>query len=211
MRNQLHLIERLWSRKGRTRITRAFDISCSMIGLFLLSPLLTLIAGAIKLSDRGPVLYRQERIGKDFRPFWLIKFRTMRVGADRSGLLTARGDSRVTRVGRFLREYKLDELPQLCNVLAGDMQLVGSRPEVPMYVEMFKSQYALILREAPGITDPASLAYRQEERLFLPNEIEQQYVSKILPNKIQLSLAYQDRRTLMSDMRILVQTVLGRG
>jgi lipopolysaccharide/colanic/teichoic acid biosynthesis glycosyltransferase len=145
---------------------------------------------------------------KHFRPFRVLKFRSMVVNADQAGLLTAPADHRLTRVGRFLRKHKLDELPQLWNVLAGDMQLVGVRPEVETYVAMFREQYALLLNQPPGITDPASLAYRREETLFVAGRMEQQYVSEILPEKLRLSLDYQRNRSFFSDLRVLLNTVL---
>lgn len=188
---------------------RVFDLLCAVTGLSLLSPLFCLIALAIKLDDGGPVFYQQIRVGRCFRPFRIHKFRSMITGADRAGPLTAPGDSRVTRVGRWLRTYKLDELPQLFNVLKGDMQLVGARPEVEHYVQMFRSQYSEILQDRPGITDPASLAYRDEEQMLSPDRIEQQYVEEILPAKIALSLSYQKQRSFLSDTRILARTVFG--
>lgn len=194
---------------GPRLLTRAFDFVCVAMGLIVLSPLLLLIALAIKIGDPGPVFYRQQRVGKNFRPFGLFKFRTMFKGADKAGLLTAPGDARITRVGRFLRRYKLDELPQLANVMRGDMQLVGARPEVPKYVEMFRTQYALVLREPPGITDPASIAYREEENCFSSAHIEEQYIAEILPHKIKLSLQYQAQRNFLSDLRLLFQTLRG--
>jgi lipopolysaccharide/colanic/teichoic acid biosynthesis glycosyltransferase len=133
----------------------------------------------------------------------------MGTGADRGGLLTAPADFRVTRVGRLLRRHKLDELPQLFNVLAGDMQLVGARPEVEPYVQMFRSQYAVILQDRPGITDPASLANRREDQMFSADRMEQQYVEEILPSKLKLSLGYQQRRSLLSDIGILLRTAFG--
>jgi len=187
--------------------TRSFDVLCAGIGLFLLSPLFGLIATAIKIDDGGPVFYEQVRVGRMFRPFRVLKFRSMVVGADQKGLLTAPADSRLTRMGRILREYKLDELPQLLNVLNGDMQLVGARPEVGRYVEMFRPQYALILQERPGLTDPATVAYSREDRVFSSSNIEQQYVSEILPEKLRLSLEYQRRRGFFSDLGILLKTI----
>jgi len=130
-------------------------------------------------------------------------------GADRHGLLTAPADSRLTVVGRFLRRYKLDELPQLFNVLKGEMQLVGARPEIEPYVQMFRAQYAVILQERPGITDPATLAYRREDQMFSASRMQEQYVEEILPHKLKLSLNYQMERNLLSDVRILLRTVLG--
>lgn len=187
--------------------TRCFDFVCAALGLFVLTPAFILIGVAIKACDRSPVFYRQERLGKGFRPFRLLKFRTMVAGADRTGLLTSPGDARVTRVGRWLRKYKLDELPQLLNVLTGDMQLVGARPEVPKYAAMFRSQYEEILREPPGLTDPASIAYSDEQAFLTASDFEAQYISEILPHKLRLSLEYQHRRTFFSDVRILLQTL----
>ena len=190
-----------------TRGRRVFNIVGSASGLLVLSPLFALIAFAIKCDDAGSVFYLQTRIGRDFKPFRLVKFRSMKAGADQAGLLTAPSDGRVTRCGHFLRRYKLDELPQLWNVFRGEMQLVGPRPEVGCYVCQFQDQYAVLLNEPPGITDPASLAYRREEQLFTASEMERQYVSQILPDKLSLSLEYQQRRCLTSDLWILLQTV----
>ena len=187
---------------------RTFDVLTAATGTVFLSPLLFAIAVAVKLNDGGPVFYRQVRVGRNFQRFRVCKFRTMVVGADRQGWLTAPGDSRLTLVGSFLRRYKLDELPQLLNVLIGDMQLVGARPELERYVEMFRSQYAAILQERPGITDPATLAYRREEQIFSAGRMEKQYVAEILPAKLKLSLDYQERRSFLSDIRVLLQTVL---
>ena len=188
-------------------LTRAFDFLCAALGLILLSPALLVIALAIKVEGTGPILYRQQRMGKNFRPFWLFKFRTMVVGADQSGLLTSQHDARITRVGIVLRRYKLDELPQLFNVLKGDMRIVGPRPEVLRYVEMFRSQYSLILREPPGITDPASIAFCQEDKFLSSTQMEKQYVANILPQKLRLSIEYQGRRSFLSDLRIIFQTI----
>ena len=189
-------------------MNRTFNFLCAAVGLLLLLPLLAIIAMLVKCHDGGPVFYAQPRVGKDFRPFRVLKFRSMVVNADQAGLLTAPADHRLTRVGRFLRKHKLDELPQLWNVLAGDMQLVGVRPEVETYVAMFREQYALLLNQPPGITDPASLAYRREETLFVAGRMEQQYVSEILPDKLRLSLDYQRNRSFLSDLRVLLNTVL---
>ncbi|MGO9086146.1 MAG: sugar transferase [Candidatus Sulfotelmatobacter sp.] len=202
--------EESWSPSRRTGpFHRTFDVFCAALGLLLLSPLFCAIAVAIKLGDGGPVFYKQIRVGRSFRSFRIWKFRSMVVDADRGGLLTAPEDSRLTRVGRWLRQYKLDELPQLFNVLKGDMQFVGARPEVERYVQMFRPQYAVILQERPGITDPATLAYRREEQIFSATRMEQQYVEEILPAKLKLSLDYQMRRNLLSDVRILFQTAIG--
>lgn len=189
-------------------MNRTFNFVCAALGLLLLFPLLTVIALLVKCHDGGPVFYAQPRVGKGFRPFRVLKFRSMVLNADQDGLLTAPADHRLTRMGRLLRKHKLDELPQLWNVLTGDMQLVGVRPEVEPYVAMFREQYALLLNQPPGITDPATLAYRREETLFVAERMEQQYVLEILPEKLKLSLDYQRNRTFFSDLRVLLNTVL---
>jgi lipopolysaccharide/colanic/teichoic acid biosynthesis glycosyltransferase len=186
-----------------------FDFLCAAVGLICLSPLFISIAVAIKLGDGGPVFFSQNRIGKGFRPFRLWKFRSMVADADQGGFLTAPADSRITPTGRFLRRYKFDELPQFFNVLAGDMQLVGARPEVERYVQMFRPQYAVILQDRPGITDPASLAYRHEDQILSADGIEQHYVREVLPAKLKLSLDYQQHRSFLSDLGILVRTAIG--
>jgi lipopolysaccharide/colanic/teichoic acid biosynthesis glycosyltransferase len=187
-------------------LIRVVDFLFSLLGLLACSPLLGLIALVVKLDDGGPIFYSQDRVGRNFRFFRLHKFRTMIRGADRHGLLTAAADSRLTRPGRVLRRYKLDELPQLFNVLKGDMQLVGARPEVEKYVQMFRPHYAILLQDRPGITDPASLAYRHEDRFLSADRLEQQYISEVLPAKLALSLDYQQRRTFLSGLTILVRT-----
>lgn len=196
-----------WAEVRRTGVlNRILDVLCAMLGLICLSPLFCIIALAIKLDDGGTVFYRQLRIGRGFQPFRIWKFRSMIAGADRAGSLTAPEDCRVTRVGRWLRQWKVDELPQLLNVFVGDMQLVGSRPEVDYYVQMFRSQYAVLLQDRPGITDAASLAYRNEEQFFSAGRMEEQYVQEVLPAKLKLSLEYQQRRTFFSDIQILIRT-----
>ena len=207
---EAHVAQECWAASPRTGVlNRAFDIFFAAIGLCFLSPLFCAIALAIKSDDGGPVFYMQVRVGRGFKRFRICKFRSMISGADRLGFLTALGDARLTRVGRFLRRYKLDELPQLLNVLRGDMQFVGPRPEIEHYVERFRSQYAVLLQDRPGITDPASLAYRHEDRIFSVSRMEEQYVEEILPAKLKLSLDYQKQRNLFSDAGILLQTALG--
>ncbi len=189
---------------------RAFDVIFAAIALVLLSPVLAIAALAIKLEDGGPVLFSQIRVGRNFQRFHLYKLRSMIPDAERGGCaITEPGDARITHVGAFLRKYKLDELPQLINVLIGDMRLVGSRPELERYVEMFRPQYAELLRERPGLTDPATLAYRHEEDILKPGDVEGQYVNKILPHKLEISLAYSRRRTVFSDLRVILLTVFG--
>ena len=187
--------------------TRLFDLACALGGLIFLAPLFGLIALAIKLDDGGAVFFVQNRVGRNFQQFRFYKFRSMAEGSGRADGVTAPGDSRITRIGAVLRRYKLDELPQLFNVLKGDMQLVGSRPEVERYVQMFRPQYAVILQERPGITDPASLAFRHEDRILNADRLEEQYVNEVLPAKLSLTLEYQQRRTFMSDLAILFRTV----
>lgn len=197
------------ARKTATFLRRLFDLACAAGGLILLAPLFALIALAIKWQDGGPVFYRQWRMGKGLRKFRLFKFRSMAPNASSAILLTCPRDSRVTSVGRFIRKYKLDELPQLLNVLIGDMQLVGVRPQVERYVRCYPLEYGDLLQDRPGITDLASLEYRNEEQLFGPGSIDEQYISKILPQKLQLALYYQRSRTFSSDLEILFRTAFG--
>jgi lipopolysaccharide/colanic/teichoic acid biosynthesis glycosyltransferase len=187
---------------------RAFDIGAAGLGLLLASPVLAAAALAVKLDSSGPVFFRQQRLGRDFRPFWIYKLRTMVVDAERHGQLTAAVDPRVTRVGRWLRKTKLDELPQLWNVLVGDMSLVGPRPEVPKYVEMFRDDYRVVLSVRPGLTDPASVKYRDEAALLADSpDPEREYVEHILPDKIALAREYIARSTFASDLAVLARTL----
>lgn len=189
-------------------IKRAFDISASALGLVLLSPVLLLIGLAVKLSDGGPAFYRQERVGWHGRPFRIWKFRTMRTGADKSGpSVTRRGDPRITAVGRWLRQTKLDELPQLFNVLAGEMSLVGPRPEVPKYVALYSPEQRRVLELRPGITDLASVEFRNEEELLAAAaDAESFYRSVCIPRKIQLNLEYAQRASFGSDLKLIAET-----
>jgi lipopolysaccharide/colanic/teichoic acid biosynthesis glycosyltransferase len=190
-------------------LRRVFDTVCAAAGLACLVPLFVLIALAILLDDGGPVLYSQFRVGKGLRKFRLLKFRSMFSNCAGGSLLTAPQDARVTRVGRFLRRYKLDELPQLVNVLKGEMQLVGVRPQVERFVDIFPDEYEELLRTPPGITDLATLSFRNEERFFHNGSIEEQYIARILPIKLKLALKYSRTRTFLSDLEILFRTVLG--
>ncbi len=187
---------------------RALDVLSVTLGLIALSPVFALVACCIKLTSRGPVLYRQVRLGKDGRQFQILKFRSM-VDASENGLgITVSGDRRVTVVGRFLRRYKIDELPQLWNVLHGDMSLVGPRPELPIYVADYTPEQRLVLSARPGITDPASLAYRHEEEILAGQaDPEQFYRTKILPDKLARNRAYLEKITLQNDFRIIVKTI----
>ncbi len=191
------------------RSKRIFDLVCAIPGTALLLPVFLLVALAIKLEDRGPIFFRQERVGRDGRVFRIWKFRTMVVDAERlGGLLTVGEDRRITRVGRWLRRFKLDELPQLFNVLKGEMSLVGPRPEVPKYVALYTATQRQVLDLTPGITDPASVAFREESELLAQaSDPEGLYVSEIMPAKIALNLEYAARATLWSDLLVVLQTL----
>jgi len=196
---------------ARRRLRSLFDLACAAAGLVVLAPAFALIAIAIKLDDGGPVLYSHLRVGKNLRVFRFLKFRSMVASAAAGSPVTAPHDARVTRVGRVLRKYKLDELPQLVNVLKGEMQLVGSRPQLENHVEMFRAEYEQLLQAPPGITDLATLSFRNEERFFHQGSIEEQYIKKIMPVKLQLALKYSRIRTFRSDLEIIFRTVLGMG
>ncbi len=193
---------------------RATDVLVSAVGLVATSPVLAACAVAVKAGDRGPVLFRQTRVGLHGKPFQILKLRSMRV-AGAGAEVTSAGDDRITPVGRVLRRTKLDELPQLLNVLRGDMSLVGPRPEVPRYVAEWPAEAReLILSVRPGITDPASLAFVDEEaQLAEADDPEQHYLDVVLPAKVALYVDYVRHRTLAGDARIVwqtVATVLGR-
>ena len=188
---------------------RAFDIAFSVLGLVVLLPLFALCALAIRVGDGGPVFFRQARIGFRGRPFRMWKFRTMVVDASaRGGELTIGRDPRVTRVGHWLRASKLDELPQLLNVLVGEMSFVGPRPEVARYVERYDDSQRRVLDLMPGITDPASLRYRDEgSELARAADPERQYVEVIMPDKIRINTAYAAGATVWSDCRVILRTI----
>ena len=188
---------------------RLLDVFVSSAGLLFLSPVCAVVAVLIKSDSRGPLFFRQERIGQGQRSFYIYKFRTMVVDAPlRGGPLTAPEDPRITRLGRLLRKTKIDELPQLINVLCGDMTLVGPRPEVPRYVALFQKDYDEILRSRPGITDLASLKYRDESAaLSHAADPEQEYVTRVLPDKIALAKEYIRRSSLAFDLSLILKTV----
>jgi len=188
---------------------RLFDVVFSFVGLAVLSPLILLVAVLIKLDSPGPVFYRGVRVGRGGEPFRMFKFRTMVVNADKiGGPSTADDDPRITRVGRFLRKLKLDEVPQLINVLKGDMSLVGPRPEVQHYVDMFTEEERAILSVRPGITDWASLWNSDEGAILAGAEDpEQAYMELIRPTKLRLQLKYVRERSFGVDLRILMKTL----
>ncbi|MBV8502061.1 MAG: sugar transferase [Paucibacter sp.] len=189
-------------------IKRLFDIVCSGLGLLLLSPLLLALALWVKLDSPGPVFFRQERVGRHGRPFWIHKFRTM--GAGSPGLqITVGQDARITRAGAVLRGAKLDELPQLWDVLRGAMSLVGPRPEVPRYVALYPAELReLVLSVRPGITDPASLAFRDEsERLAKAADPEREYVEVVMPAKLAMAADYARHASFASDLRLILGTL----
>lgn len=191
-------------------LRRLLDVFVSLLLLLVLSPVFVAVCLAIALTSRGWPVYRQKRVGRDGRLFKICKFRTMHVGADRNGpSVTSADDSRVTPIGRRLRDYKLDELPQFVNVFLGDMSLVGPRPQVPHFVEHFDSALRhVVLAVRPGITGPTTLHFRHEEDLLAdkPNR-EDYYIQQILPTKLAMDVHYVQNRSLGEDLRVLVDTI----
>lgn len=190
-------------------LKRGFDIFCSLLGLVLLAPLLTVIAICIALESKGGVFYRQMRVGRFGEEFHLNKFRTMYPDADKKGLLTVGGrDPRITRLGYYLRKFKLDELPQLLNVLNGSMSLVGPRPEVKKYVDLYTPEQRKVLNVRPGITDYASLEYFSENELLAASkDPEKTYISEVMPAKLELNKKYIEEAGLYTDIRIILRTL----
>ena len=192
-------------------LKRWFDLLASGLGLIALSPLFLLVAILIKLDSRGPVFFRQERVGRFGKAFQIHKFRTMVTDAELKGLqITVGADVRVTRAGRTLRKYKLDELPQLIDVLLGDMSLVGPRPEVPRYVAFYPEETRnVVLSVRPGITDRASIEYKDENRILgLAEDPSRAYVEQVLPVKLGHYVDYVSRRTFVGDLKIIFATLV---
>lgn len=187
---------------------RVFDVMASGLGLLLLSPLFLIIAIWVKADSPGPVFYRQTRVGRGNRDFRLFKFRSMRVGSDKKGLITVGGrDPRVTRSGYYIRKYKLDELPQLINVFIGDMSLVGPRPEVRKYVDLYTPQQLHVLDVRPGITDLASIRYRNENELLeQAADPEQYYREVVMQDKLRINSEYITDRSFFKDIKIIFLT-----
>lgn len=191
-------------------IKRLFDIVCAATGLLVLGPLLLLLALTVALSSPGGALFRQVRVGRAGATFPLLKLRSMRTGSESAGQLTVGGrDPRITGIGRFLRRSKLDELPQLINVLVGDMSIVGPRPEVPKYVALYSPAQREVLSVRPGMTSSASIAFIDENELLgRSNDPEATYVAEVMPAKLELDLKYVRERSLLLDLRIILATVL---
>ncbi len=189
-------------------VKRLFDITAAALALLLLLPCFLVVAAIIKIDSEGPTLFKQERMGRDFRPFLIYKFRTMVKDAPRLGRpITVGEDRRITRIGRYLRRFKLDELPQLINVIKGDMSLVGPRPELRRYVEAFREDYRQILTIRPGLTDFASLKFIDEAReLAAAADPETAYHQRILPVKIALAKQYVNEQSLRLDFLLLART-----
>ncbi len=190
-------------------LKRAFDIICSFLGLIILTPLLILISIAIVITSGLPVFFIQKRVGKNNKDFGLFKFRTMKNGADKKGLLTVGGrDPRITKVGYYLRNYKLDELPQLLNVFFGTMSLVGPRPEVRKYVDLYNEEQKKVLVVKPGITDFASLEYFSENELLAKStQPEYTYIHQIMPAKLELNKKYISNNNVFVDIKIIFKTL----
>lgn len=187
---------------------RAFDIIASGLGLICLSPLFAILAVWIKCDSKGPVFYRQMRVGRDNKDFRLFKFRSMRPDSDKLGLITVGGhDPRVTRSGYYIRKYKLDEFPQLINVFLGDMSLVGPRPEVRKYVDMYTLEQMRVLSVRPGITSLASIRYRNENDILGASEDPDKcYIEQIMPSKLAIDLEYVSHATLWNDIKLIFST-----
>lgn len=189
---------------------RAFDIFASFFGLIVLSPLFIIVSILIMVDSRGGIFYRQTRVGRYGKDFRLYKFRSMRTDSDKKGLITIGGhDSRITKVGYYLRRYKIDELPQLINVLISDMSFVGPRPEVRRYVDLYTADQLKVLDVRPGITDVASIKYRNENEILGSVENpDEYYINTIMPDKLAINLDYLNRRTFLSDIQVIIRTVI---
>ena len=189
-------------------LKRMFDIILSLFGLMILLPFMLIIAIFIKLDSKGPVFFKQIRVTKGGREFKIFKYRTMKVGSDKYSQITVGKDNRITGIGSFLRKYKLDEIPQLINVLIGDMSLVGPRPEVPKYVVLYTDEQKEILKVRAGITDYASIEFSDENDLLASEkDPEKAYIEKIMPKKIELNKKYLSEISVLADVRIILLTI----
>lgn len=206
----LNVQKELEDKKFQLIMKRIFDITASVVGLVILSPIFILISIFIKLDSRGPVFFRQIRVGLNKKEFKIFKFRTMVNDAEVKGRqITVGNDNRITNVGYFIRKYKIDEFPQLINVLKGEMSLVGPRPEVPSYVELYDEEQEQVLMVKPGITDYASIEFRNENEI-LGNSLnpEEEYIENIMPMKIELNLKYINEISVLTDIRLIFRTIL---
>ena len=188
---------------------RLFDISSSLLVLILFSPFFLMIALWVVLDSKGGVFFRQLRVGRNGKPFYLYKFRTMKLDSESKGQLTVgKRDNRITSIGYYLRKYKLDEFPQLINVIKGEMSIVGPRPEVPKYVDMYTAEQKKVLAVRPGLTDYASIAYIDENELLAKAENpEKEYIEVVMPVKLQLNLKYISEMGFSTDLKIILKTI----
>ena len=189
-------------------LKRIFDITLSLLGLILLLPFMLIIAILIKIDSKGSVFFKQVRVTKNGREFKIFKYRTMKIGSDKYSQITVGKDSRITKVGNFLRKYKLDEIPQLINVFIGDMSLVGPRPEVPKYVALYTEEQREILKVRAGITDYASIEFSNENDILADEaDPEKAYIEKIMPRKIELNKKYLSEISILTDIKIILLTI----
>lgn len=189
---------------------RSFDFISAFIVVICFSWLFIILSLLILLTSKGGAFYRQIRVGKDGKEFGLLKFRSMRVNADKSGQITIGNDNRVTSIGKFIRKYKLDELPQLFNILLGHMSVVGPRPEVPKYVKLYSIEQLKVLSVKPGLTDYASLEYLDEQKILGEAEDpDKAYIEEVMPAKLKLNLKYIEDRNFWVDLRLIFQTIFG--
>lgn len=189
-------------------LKRIFDTTLSLFGLIILLPFMLIIAILIKIDSKGPIFFKQIRVTKGGREFKILKYRTMRAGSDKYSQITVGKDERITKIGSFLRKYKLDEIPQLINVLIGDMSLVGPRPEVPKYVVLYTDEQKEILKVRAGITDYASIEFSDENDLLASEKNpEEAYIEKIMPKKIELNKKYLSEISVLTDIRIILLTI----
>lgn len=189
-------------------LKRIFDITLSLLGLILLLPFMLIIAILIKIDSKGSIFFRQVRVTKNGREFKIFKYRTMRVGSDKYSQITVGKDDRITKIGLFLRKYKLDEIPQLINVFIGDMSLVGPRPEVPKYVALYTEEQREILKVRAGITDYASIEFSNENDILADEaDPEKAYIEKIMPRKIELNKKYLSEISVITDIKIILLTI----
>ena len=196
--------------KGQLVLKRMIDIILSIFGIVIMAIPMIVISILIKLTSKGPVLFRQERVGKDFKPFKINKFRTMVTDAEQKGMqITVGKDNRITKVGHFLRKTKLDEFPQLFNVLFNEMSFVGPRPEVPKYVKYYNDYQKNVLKVKPGITDLASIEYRDESSLLAQSkDPEKTYVEEVLPQKLKLNIKYIQNMSVFYDLKLILKTLI---